>query len=161
MIVQLDCQPADVSAHALGLRIDGPLPDVLAHTTLRGPRGALHLGIIGASHVASVYPAGALDTPVFREEMSCNVPGPLPSALHHERYAFAHQVVRCTPDELAQRVEVLDQSWLVARFPGLGPHHLTGVTGWWDDGNAAWEWHTLHCYPEEHTIVTTQSRYAL
>ena len=156
MNVLLHCAPVDVSARSLGLLIDGPLPDVLAEHTLANSRGGrVRLGIIGASHVASVYDA---DTLLFREEVSCNVPGPLPPQINNPQYSFTQRIERLSDAEIAHRASLLDDdSWLVARFPGVGPHHFTAVSGRWERG--AWEWRTLHCYPMEHTMVTTQSRY--
>ncbi|MDO4686708.1 MAG: DUF2617 family protein [Corynebacterium sp.] len=155
MIVQVQCPAMDVSASALGLRIDGPLPDVLAERTVEGPTSTLSLGVIGASHVVSI----SADSLMFREEMSCNAPAPLPESKCTPHYDFSSTIEVLSPDQLAQRAAAIPTDWLIARFPGTSPFHITALHGWWE--SQAWHWHTLHFYPEEHTVVTSRSRYEL
>ncbi|WJZ02294.1 DUF2617 family protein [Corynebacterium freiburgense] len=156
MIHQIHCPIADVSAADLGLLLDGPLPDVLANHRVAGPQGHLDLGVIGASHVASITLQGTL---VFREEMSCNVTGPLPEHREFPGYEFRSTRESVSNTELAQWAESLDDSWLVAYFPGESPYHITALRGSWDASLIHWQ--TLHFYPEEQTIVTSQSRYII
>lgn len=160
MVLDLDCTIADVSARALGLRLDGPLPDVLSDVfysaSYENAETQLVLGVIGASHVATV----TYEQQKFREEISCHAAGKLPSDMAQGRYTMKSAIF--APDDFSQyAARWLEQStdWHVARFPGTGEHHLTGVIG--NFVSKAWEWETMHFYPGEGLIVHTQSRYEL
>lgn len=157
MLLSLECPIADVSAYGLGVAFDGPLPEILAEKTITHADTQLHLGIIGASHVATVTsPRGS-----FREEISCfaGEPGSLVSQ-QRGKYQLRSSIRRC-PDfeQHAEEILVLSESpeWLFARFPGLGDFHVTAVSGAFQ--GAAWRWETYHLYPEEQIIVNTVSRY--
>ncbi|MEJ5998868.1 DUF2617 family protein [Corynebacterium sp. H130] len=157
MLLTLECPTADVSAFDLGVAFDGPLPEILAERTITHGDSSLHLGIIGASHVATVtHPRGS-----FREEISCfaGKPGSLVSQ-QRTGYELQASIRRCADFEAeAGRVLELaeDPDWLFARFPGLGPFHVTAVTGRCEE--QTWVWETFHLYPEEEIIVKTVSRY--
>lgn len=161
MRVSLECPTADVSAHDLGLLIDGPLPEILTarsyRTQWRRAETSLELGIIGASHVATVRHGDR----TFREEISCfaGTPGSLVSQ-QRRRYALRADVATCPdfPDTATDLLAGLE-GWLVAEFPGVGPFHITAVTGGFAAG--VWEWQTHHLYPEEKIIVSTASRFEL
>lgn len=159
MLVSLDCPIADVSAHDLGVAFDGPLPQILVDRTLTSGDTSLHLGIIGASHVATVTHRSG----TFREEISCfaGEPGSLTSQARG-RYELRVDLRR-HPDFEARAAQIVAQvaadEWLSARFPGEGDFHLTALTGRCRAG--WWEWDTFHLYPEEKIIVSTASRYQI
>lgn len=158
--VDLACVPADVSATALGLLLDGPLPELLADTVIdAGPHGHLHLAVIGGSHVVTVHGDGLR----FREEISCTAAGarhPLPERADRPGYRLETRTERLDPAEFTRRADALVDAaddWFVVRFPGPGRHHLTALHGRrLPDG---WAWRTRHLYPEENTIVSTRSTY--
>ncbi|MEJ5927681.1 DUF2617 family protein [Corynebacterium sp. H128] len=163
MLVTLNCPTSDVSATALGLRLNGPMPGVLTDRVIvaewNQQSTQLHLGIIGASHVATV----TLGAASFREEISCFAgdPGSLVSQ-HIGGYTLRAATKHCL-DFSAEASDILAQcsgdDWLIARFPGVGEHHLTAVRGEFVAG--IWHWETHHLYPEEAIIVSTESRYEL
>ena len=68
---RISCPIKDVSAADLGVRWNGPLPEVLDEDTVVHNSYRLHLGVIGASHVVTVTSVSAPDQPLFREEISC------------------------------------------------------------------------------------------
>ncbi len=160
--IDLDCQPADVAADALGVRWDGPLPEVLADTVIdAGEQGRLHLAVIGGSHVITVDgPDGR-----FREEISCTAADalhPLPEEAGRAGYRLRTRTEALEPAEFLRRGDALlenesSHGWFVVRFPGPGRHHLTALRGQPEAGG--WSWRTLHLYPEEATIVSTESEY--
>ncbi|AGF73463.1 DUF2617 family protein [Corynebacterium halotolerans] len=160
--VDLTCTPADVTAAALGVRWDGPLPEILADTVVdAGADGSLHLAVIGGSHVVTVRsPEGE-----FREEISCTATDalhPLPEEAGRAGYRLETRTETLEPGEFSRRGdELLDSAgadgWFVVRFPGPGRHHLTALQGW--RVNGGWSWRTRHLYPEESTIVSTRSDY--
>lgn len=160
MLLSLDCPTADVSAHDLGIAFDSPVPEILVDKVIaHGEHSSLHLGIIGASHVATVaFPGGT-----FREEISCfaGERGSLRS-LQHGTYSLKAMIQRY-PDfddraiDILRRVE--GEEWLAARFPGEGEFHLTAVRG--SHARDYWWWETFHLYPEEKIIVSTASRYQI
>lgn len=162
MLLDLHCDTADVSARALGLRLNGALPAVLSHVKLAARHGGvdtqLVLGVIGASHVATVT-AGELQ---FREEISCHAEGELPGEEQQAGYQMrAEQLAPRDFDRYATGWLSRVGDWHVARFPGVGPHHLTGLRGAFAADTGAWEWETMHFYPAEGLIVHTQSRFQL
>lgn len=160
--VELRCTPADVSAIALGVSWNGPLPEILADTIVPGPTGGghLHLAVIGGSHVITVHrPDGSA---AFREEISCTAQEavhPLPTQAEHPGYRLDTRTRRWNGDDFREQADALlaDGGWFIVRFPGPGRHHLTALRGGY--GNGAWCWDTRHLYPEESTIVSTRSTY--
>lgn len=156
MLVTLDCPIADVSAHSLGLLLDGPLPPMLVEKRYAVGNSQLHLGIIGASHVATVTTTKGK----FREEISCFAGAP--GEFGDRKSGYDLEVsLETVPDfeERARSIAELADSeeWLFARFPGEGDFHMTAVSGGWDAG--CWWWRTYHLYPLEKIIVTTASRF--
>lgn len=160
--VELRCTPADVSAAALGVSWNGPLPEILADTIIAGPtgRGHLHLAVIGGSHVVTVHHADGSAT--FREEVSCTAREavhPLPTRREHHGYRLDTRTRRLSRDDFREQADALLSAvdWFIVRFPGPGRHHLTALHGRYGDG--VWCWDTRHLYPEETTIVSTRSTY--
>lgn len=159
MLVSLDCPTADVSARDLGVAFDGPLPEILVERTYIASETELQLGIIGASHVATVsFPGGT-----FREEISCFA-GELGSLMSQERGSYSLQTsTQRYPDFENQATQILElvagKEWLCANFPGEGEFHITAVRGSFKE--STWEWETFHLYPEEQIIVSTTSRYKI
>ncbi|MDU0478983.1 DUF2617 family protein [Staphylococcus chromogenes] len=160
MLVELGCRIADVSAHRLGLQLDGPQPEILSEVELvachAGVDTQLQLGVIGASHVATVQHAGRQ----FREEISCHASGALPRDYQQPSYQLHSELLQ--PRDFAAYAEGflrLAQDWHIAQFPGEGRFHLTALTGQFAAGT--WQWETRHFYPEEGLIVSTESRFKL
>ena len=148
---RISCPIKDVSAADLGVRWNGPLPEVLAEDTVIHNSYRLHLGVIGASHVVTVTSVSAPDQPLFREEISCTARSkgqPLPMYAELDDAAFRSH---------AEHIAALDT--LVVQFPGEGDFHITALGGApTEDGL---EWASYHVYPSENTIVTTWSRFNL
>lgn len=166
MIRRVECQIQDVSALDLGVRWNGPLPELLAHTKLAGAESTLQLGVIGASHVVTVGVTALPDAVLFREEISCTARSEgqaLPAEAEFVGYRL-QSTVSVLDDAAfnfqAEHIAALgDSGALVVQFPGEGEHHLTAINGAaTDDG---WEWASYHLYPAENTIVTTWSRFTL
>ena len=160
--VELRCTPADVSAAALGVSWNGPLPEILADTVIPAPAGGghLHLAVIGGSHVVTVHRADG--TAAFREEVSCTAQEavhPLPTLTEHPDYRLDTRTRQLSGDDFREQADALlsDGDWFIVRFPGPGRHHLTALRGGYENG--AWCWDTRHLYPEESTIVSTRSTY--
>lgn len=160
--VELRCNPADVSAAALGVSWNGPLPQILADTVIPAPAGGghLHLAVIGGSHVVTVHHADG--SVVFREEISCTAQEavhPLPALTEHHGYRLDTRTRRWNGNDFREQADALldTAGWFIVRFPGPGRHHLTALRGAATDG--AWCWDTRHLYPEESTIVSTRSTY--
>ena len=160
---RISCPTKDVSAADLGVRWNGPLPEVLAEDTVIHNSYRLHLGVIGASHVVTVTSVSAPDQPLFREEISCTARSkgqPLP--MYAELPGYRLQSAISTLDDAAFRnqaehIAALDT--LVVQFPGEGDFHITALGGApTEDGL---EWASYHVYPSENTIVTTWSRFNL
>lgn len=174
---RLDPEPDDVSAAALGYRVDtGPAPEPLVTTLLDHPQHsvALRLSILGASHAVTLVVDGK-DT--VTEEVSCRAatsgdglpsvsePRPGPWGTHHLRGT----VETVSPVAFASLVEQLTSladsapEVLAGSFPGADGA-LTVVEAKADP--AGWRWRTWHLYPavEPGTagvggeVVTTESR---
>ena len=163
---QLEVQPRDVAAGALGLLLDAPAPPGLAELRLDdGAGGVLVLGVLGASHVVTARAAGHLLT----EQVSCDAVAaggePLPRRARTGGYELTSTVSvlpRSELDATAARLRALaqeDAAWLCGAFPGSGSA-LTAMTG---TALAAggWTWDTWHLYPAGDTgeMVTTRSRW--
>lgn len=176
--------PADVSAHALGVLLNGPSRPLLARRTVATGDSSLSMGIIGASHMVDVS-LPMSDVPVFREEVSCLAACPSNPAAVKVSWCSSPQVVleledgnlkfhRSFPagdywfsmsterftnksfDSTAEKVVAgFSPDWLVGRFPGEGEFHITALHGRWQDDR--WLWLTFHLYPQERTIVQTES----
>lgn len=160
--VELRCAPADVSAAALGVSWNGPLPEILADTVLAAPAGGghLHLAVIGGSHVITVHRADG--SAAFREEISCTAQEavhPLPAQARQPGYRLSTRTWRLSGVAFREQADsLLDTGdWFTVRFPGPGRHHLTALRGTHENG--CWSWDTRHLYPEESTIVSTRSTY--
>lgn len=172
-VLELSVAPADTRAGDLLLRLNGPEAPLLARDVVRAGAGSLEVGIIGASHVVSVRD-GAHKL-VWREEISCRslsdapVPTPAPTCdvALPPRYECAGYCLRSRVDvagdfvaQAGALVADLERGgWLVGRFPGAGPFHLTALCGAATaDG---WSWRSVHLYPGEATIVRTESKVSL
>ncbi|MCZ2860469.1 DUF2617 family protein [Blastococcus sp. VKM Ac-2987] len=163
---QLDVQPRDVSAAALGLLLDGPPPATLARLRLPGADGSsITLGVLGASHVVTVETGGHRLT----EEVSCDAVGaggrPLPRAARSGGYRLTSEVTATDHRDLdatADRLRALaaaDPTWLCGTFPGSAGA-LTAMTAQPLAGGG-WAWQTWHLYPAGTSgeVVTTRSRW--
>ncbi|MGY1915333.1 DUF2617 family protein [Blastococcus sp. HT6-30] len=161
---QLDVEPRDVSAAALGLLLGGPAPETLAELRLPGPGGgSITLGVLGASHVVTAEAGGRRLT----EQVSCDAVGagghPLPRAARSGGYRLTTAVTATGRGELdatADRLRGLaaaDPAWLCGAFPGSAGA-LTAMTAQPRAGGG-WAWQTWHLYPAGVTgeVVTTRS----
>ena len=162
----LDVEPRDVRAEALGLLLDAPAPAALAELTLDDGRGGrLVLGVLGASHVVTAVAGDHRLT----EQVSCDALAAggqeLPEQAEAGGYALSSAVTEVPRDELdatAARLRARaarDEHWLCGAFPG-GPGALTALTAAALPGGG-WSWETWHLYPgaERSVIVTTRSRW--
>jgi hypothetical protein len=162
----LDVEPRDVAAEALGLLLDAPAPAALAELVLDDGRGAtLVLGVLGASHVVTAAARGHRLT----EQVSCDALAAggqeLPERAEAGAYAMTSAVTRVPREELdatAARLRaraVHDEHWLCGAFPG-GAGALTALTAAALPAGG-WTWETWHLYPgaERSVIVTTRSRW--
>lgn len=157
-LYDLDVAPDDVTAAALGYRIDTePAPEPLVTSLLEHPQHpvALRLSILGASHAATLIVDGR-DT--LTEEVSCNASTSgvgLPSVgesrfgpwgTHH----LKGTVETVSPVGFATLVEQLTRradrgpEVLAGRFPGAeGALTVVAATA----VETGWEWRTWHLYP--------------
>ncbi|MGY1823200.1 DUF2617 family protein [Geodermatophilus sp. SYSU D00079] len=165
-LLDLDVQPRDVSAGALGLLLHAPAPPALAEVRLHAEDGGtLVLGVLGASHVVTATVPGHRLT----EQVSCDAlaagGSALPRHLRSGGFEIASAVSAVSRGELDATAEDLraratdDPAWLCGRFPGSGSA-LTAVTGAPLAGGG-WAWETWHLYPDGASgeIVTTRSRW--
>jgi hypothetical protein len=162
----LDVAPRDVSAGALGLLLDAPIPPALAEQTVRDDSGGeLILHVLGASHAVLATRPGHRLT----EQVSCEAVGaggqPLPPQARRGGYALLAATMTVSRTELADTAARLGalaehgDGWLCGAFPG-DREALTALSG------AAlpvggWTWETWHLYPgdEGGVIVRTRSRW--
>jgi Protein of unknown function DUF2617 len=164
---QLDVEPRDVAAEALGLLLDAPAPEALAELALDDGRGGtLVLGVLGASHVVSA----AVDGRTLTEQVSCDALAmggwALPERAEADGYTLSSAVTalpRAALDATAARLRARaerDDRMLCGAFPG-GAGALTALTAAVLPGGG-WTWETWHLYPgaERSVIVTTRSRWA-
>lgn len=163
---QLDVEPRDVAAEALGLLLHAPAPAALAELGLDdGCGGTLVLGVLGASHVVTAASSGR----TFTEQVSCDALAAggraLPERAEAEGYVMSSAVTAApreafdaTAARLRARAE-RDGRMLCGAFPG-GMGALTALTAAVLPGGG-WTWETWHLYPgaEKGAIVTTQSRW--
>jgi hypothetical protein len=149
---QLDVEPRDVAAEALGLLLHAPAPVALAELALDDGRGGtLVLGVLGASHVVTARAGGS----VLTEQVSCD-------ALAAGGRQLPERVPRADLDATAARLRARaarDARVICGAFPG-GMGALTALTGAALPGGG-WTWETWHLYPgaERSVIVTTRSRW--
>jgi Protein of unknown function DUF2617 len=162
----LDVEPRDVTADALGLLLHAPAPAALAELALDDGRGGtVLLGVLGASHVVTAA-AGGL---VLTEQVSCDALAAggreLPERAEADGYALS-SATRVVPreafDVVAARLRARagrDDRMLCGAFPG-GAGALTALTAAALPGGG-WTWETWHLYPgaERSVIVTTRSRW--
>jgi uncharacterized protein DUF2617 len=161
----LDVEPRDVSAEALGLLLDAPAPAALVELVLHDGRdGRLVAGVLGASHVVTAAVRGHR----FTEQVSCDALAAggreLPERAEAGGYALTSAITEVTQAELAATAARLradaarDEHWLCGAFPG-GSGALTALTAVALPGG--WAWETWHLYPgaERSVIVTTRSRW--
>ncbi|OZM76684.1 DUF2617 family protein [Pseudonocardia sp. MH-G8] len=162
----LDVEPRDVRAEALGLLLDAPAPAALAQLTLDDGRGAtLVLGVLGASHVVTAVADGQQIT----EQVSCDALAAggqeLPERAEVGAYTMSSTVTappRAEFDATAARLRIRaerEEHWLCGAFPG-GAGALTALTAAALPAGG-WTWETWHLYPgpERSVIVTTRSRW--
>jgi Protein of unknown function DUF2617 len=164
---QLDVEPRDVAAEALGLLLHAPAPVALAELALDDGRGGtLVLGVLGASHVVTAVAGGH----VLTEQVSCDALAAggraLPERAEAEGYALSSAVTElsradfdATAAQLRFRAQ-RDDRMICGAFPG-GAGALTALTAAALPGGG-WTWETWHLYPgpERSVIVTTRSRWA-
>ena len=160
----IDCPIKDVSAQQLGLLCNGVLPEnILAEQHLSHGNTRLHLGVIGASHVVSIY-TNSTDL-LFREEISCTAKQfgqSLPPAIKQENYQLTSAITQLDDHGFthkATEIINLDLAALVVRFPGHGQFHVTSLLA--TPTQTSWKWTSYHLYPRENTIVTTWSTFQL
>ncbi|WP_421840379.1 DUF2617 family protein [Mycobacterium sp.] len=166
-LLQLAVTPSDVSGTRLGLALNAPAPQTLAHHRLEHPAGgALVLGVLGASHVVTVEHV----TGSFSEQVSCTAHGhggDLPNRTDAPGYCLQSQ--RNTYDEvpfreLAHRLRercARETRWLGGTFPG-DDAALTALAA--EPDGAGWHWRTWHLYPLRRceaggTVVYTTSHW--
>jgi hypothetical protein len=162
----LDVEPRDVRAEALGLLLHAPAPAALAELVLDDGRGGrLVLGVLGASHVVTASTGGQ----VLTEQVSCDALAgggqELPTRAEADGYALSSAVTvvpREVLDDTAARLRARaarDDRMLCGAFPG-GPGALTALAAAALPGGG-WTWETWHLYPgaERSVIVTTRSRW--
>jgi Protein of unknown function DUF2617 len=162
----LDVEPRDVTAEALGLLLHAPAPAALAELALDdGCGGTVLLGVLGASHVVTAAAGGR----VLTEQVSCDALAAggreLPEHAEVDGYTLSSAtrvVPRETFDVTAARLRTragCDDRMLCGAFPG-GAGALTALTAAPLPGGG-WTWETWHLYPgaERSVIVTTRSRW--
>lgn len=154
----LDLEPDDVSAAALGYRVDSAAaPEPLVSTLLEHPAraAALRLSILGASHAVTLVVDGR-DT--VTEEVSCHATPAgtgLPAVSESRPGSWGVHHLRGAVDmlpadaftELVEQLSALAESGpevLAGRFPGTeGALTLVAATA----DQAGWRWRTWHLYP--------------
>lgn len=176
-LYRLELEPDDVSASALGYRVNTePAPEALVTALLEHPQlsVALRLSILGASHAVTLVADGH---DVVTEEVSCR-PSTADSALpvggeshpgpwgtHHLR-GTVDTVSSVAFASLVEQLTTLASSGpevLAGRFPGADGA-LTVVEPIAEP--SGWSWRTWHLYPEVEPsvagvggeVVTTVSR---
>ena len=161
---ELAVAPTDVSDSGLRLALNAPAPTPLATLRLLHPGvGAVHLGILGASHVVRVAHPDSL----FSEQISCAVTAfgdGLPAHAEAPGYDLQSTVTTCAEREfrlLARRLRAscgVEPNWLGGSFPGDSAA-LTALCATADD--PGWRWQTWHLYPRRPggTVVHTVSRW--
>jgi hypothetical protein len=162
----LDVEPRDVTAEALGLLLHAPAPAALAELALDdGHGGTVVLGVLGASHVVTAAAGGR----VLTEQVSCDALAAggcaLPERAEAAGYTLSSTVTAlpwadfdATAARLRARAEH-DERMICGAFPG-GAGALTALTAAELPGGG-WTWETWHLYPgaERSVIVTTRSRW--
>ena len=160
----LEVEPADVTADALGLVLDAPVPATLAELHLHdGLAGSLTLGVLGASHVVVAEAGGRMLT----EQVSCEAVRSggmrLPEVEERHGYRFVSRSVLVPEDEFRLRAAALreqssGEGWVCGAFPG-DRDALTALTAAARAGQ--WHWRTWHLYPGGGggTVVSTESRW--
>lgn len=176
-LYRLDLEPDDVSASALGYRVDTePAPEPLVTALLEHPHHplALRLSILGASHAVTLVVDGQ-DT--VTEEVSCRAStsgGGLPNVSESRPGPWGTHHLRGTVETvspvafatLVGQLTILADSGpevLAGRFPGADGA-LTVVAPTADP--SGWQWRTWHLYPAVDIggagaggeVVTTVSR---
>jgi hypothetical protein len=165
-LYDLDVEPRDVTAEALGLLLHAPAPAALAELALDDGRGGtLVLGVLGASHVVTAAAGGR----VLTEQVSCDALAAggraLPERAEADGYTLSSAisaVPRVDFDATAARLRARaehDDRMICGAFP-RGPGALTALTAAALPG-VGWTWETWHLYPgaERSVIVTTRSRW--
>lgn len=152
----------DVSGAWLGLTLNAPSPRPLASCRLVHPDGgALHLGVLGASHVITVEHTDHR----FSEQVSCTSNGgrlpELTDAPGYQLESRAETHDETSFRELAQYLRercAQETCWLGGTFPG-DDAALTALCAQPD--GAGWRWQTWHLYPAAPggTVVYTSSRW--
>lgn len=163
-LYELAVSPTDVSGAALRLTLNAPAPPPLASCRLHHPdRGALTLGVLGASHVITVdHPESS-----FSEEISCTTRTDgigLPRHAAEPGYQLRSRSTLLPDDDfrtLARqlRSQCVEQTgWIGGAFPG-DDAALTALRA--APAGGGWRWRTWHLYPGPAggTVVTTSSRW--
>ena len=162
----LDVTPRDVTAEALGLLLDAPLPPTLAELTVDdGCGGQITLGVLGASHVVAARVPGRLLT----EQVSCEAVAAggrrLPERTRVGEYELTSTTtsvpqahLEATAAHLRSQAATRD-GWICGSFPGADSAVTALTATALPDGG--WTWRTWHLYPgdQEGVIVTTESRW--
>lgn len=163
---QLEVEPRDVAAEALGLLLDAPAPIPLAALRIEdGHGGVLTLGVLAASHVITARRPGH----ELVEQVSCDALAAggqqLPERLDTDTYQLTSAtsvLSREQFDALAGRLRGQAEhssGWVCGAFPGADTA-VTALTGSALPGGG-WTWQTWHLYPgmDGGVVVRTQSRW--
>jgi len=159
----LQVEPLDVAADALGLLLGAPAPPPLAELRLSdGDGGELLLGVLAASHVVTATRPGQQ----VREQVSCDALAAggqrLPARWEDDGYRLTSTTRSLPADALAALATRLREhaggpDWVCGTFPGAAGA-LTALTGGpLPDG---WAWRTWHLYPGARAgvvVATTSS----
>ena len=156
----LQVEPLDVAADALGLLLDAPAPPVLAEVRLSdGNGGELLLGVLSASHVVTATRPGHR----VREQVSCDALASggqrLPARWEDDGYRLTTTTRTLPADALAAlavrlREQATGADWVCGTFPGADGA-LTALTGTAVAGG--WGWRTWHLYPGSETGVVVET----
>lgn len=163
----LRVRPRDVAAGGLGLLVGGPAPHPLAAVWVGAVGRAVHLGVLGASHVVTVDHDGHL----FTEEVSCDAVRaggqPIPADHALPGYRFTSRTRWLPAGQFTRAAAALrarsagSGTWICGQFPG-GESALTVLAASPPAPPQPYHWRTWHLYPEagEHgpgTVVETES----
>ncbi len=163
---QLEVEPRDICAQALGLLLDAPAPTPLAELAIPdGDGGLLTLGVLAASHViTATRPGHRLVEQVSCDALACGGQQ-LPERLDTDSYRITSStrtVPRTQFDELARHLRGQAQhspGWVCGAFPGADTA-VTAMTGSPLTGGG-WSWQSWHLYPghDSGVVVETRSRW--
>jgi hypothetical protein len=150
---------ADVRSDALCWALGLPEREPLAQCSVVSGGLRVELRILGASH--QVLVRDGRNGVLLSETVACDLPGAAPMPAHAARpdYEFAATVEQLPGDELAARVQRLEESLagrpdaVAAAFPGV-PHAVTALAMAID----GFGWESWHVYPQTGELVHTTTR---